>query len=84
MDDARVPVIVTLHAIRRYRERVEPVPAGVVVARLSGPAFDVCNRLGGGAVILPSGHRAVCGDGAIITVLPLGRRFFGYVGKHHR
>lgn len=84
MDDSRVPIVVTLHAIRRYRERVAKVPARIIVERLSGPAFDICDRMGGGAVILPTGHRAVCGDGAVITVLPHGRKFLGFVGKHRR
>ncbi|ALH82920.1 hypothetical protein [Sphingopyxis macrogoltabida] len=84
MDDARIPIVVTLHGIRRYRERVAKVPARVVVETLSGPAFDACNRLGGGAVILPTGHRAVCGDGAVITVLPRGCKFMGFIGKRRR
>lgn len=84
MDDAPVRITVTLHAIRRYRERVARVPARIVVERLSGPVFDICDRLGGGAVILPTGHRAVCGDGAVITVLPQGKKFFGFIGKHRR
>lgn len=86
MADARIPIVITLHAIRRYRERVAKVPARVVIERLSGPAFEACNRLGGGAVILPSGHRAICGDGAVITVLPHGYKFnhFRFSGKNRR
>lgn len=84
MGDGRIPIVVTLHAIRRYRERVAKVPARIIVERLSGPAFDAVDRLGGGAVILPTGHRAICGDGAVITVLPHGRKFLGFVGKNRR
>ena len=86
MDDSRIPLVITLHAIRRYRERVAKIPAREVIERLSGPAFDACDRLSGGAVILPSGHRVICGDGAVITVLPLGYKFnhFRFSGKHRR
>lgn len=84
MDDRRLSPIVTLHAIRRYRQRVEKIPARIVIERLSGRAFDTCDAMGGGAVILPTGHRAVCGDGAVITILPHGRKFLGFVGKHRR
>lgn len=86
MADVRIPIVITLHAIRRYRERVEKVPARVVIERLSGPAFEAVNMLGGGAVILPSGHRAICGDGAVITVLPHGYKFnhFRFSGKYRR
>ena len=60
------------------------IPARLVVERLRGRAFDACNQLGGGAVILSSGHRVVCGDGAVITVLVHGQRFYGFYGKHRR
>lgn len=73
---------VTWHAVRRYEDRVEAVRTAIVVRRLTGPAFDAVNDLGGGAVILPSGHRAVCGEGAVITVLEKGRRFLGFRGKN--
>ncbi len=78
------PLVVTMHAIRRYRERVEKIPARLVVERLSGRAFQTCNDMGGGAVILASGHRVVCGDSAVITVLPHGFKFYGFYGKHRR
>lgn len=84
MTDARLSPIVTLHAIRRYRQRVEKIPARLVIQRLSGRAFDACDAMGGGAVILPSGHRVVCGDGAVITVLPHGFRYRGFIGKNRR
>lgn len=84
MRDGRAPLVITLNAIRRYRERVEKIPARLVVERLRGRAFDACNQMGGGAVILSSGHRVVCGDGAVITVLMHGQRFYGFYGKHRR
>lgn len=68
-----LPPTVTLHAIERYKQRVENVPSAVVIERLSGPAFFALDRLGGGSVILPSGNRAVVQDGSVITVLPLNK-----------
>jgi hypothetical protein len=62
---------ITLHAIQRYQQRVENVPAAIVVERLCGPAFECAMRMGKASVILPQGNRAVIQDGAIVTVLPL-------------
>lgn len=65
---------ITLHAIERYQQRVEDVPAAVVVERLRGPAFDAADRLGSASIILPTGHRAVVHDHAVITILPIPPR----------
>lgn len=82
MDDApHIPPTVSLNAIRTYRQRVANIPAREIVRLLSGPAFDACDSLGGGAVILSTGHRVVCGDGTVITVLPKGQRWLGFIGK---
>lgn len=62
---------ITLHAIERYQQRVENVPAAVVIARLSGPAFLAADQLGSASIILPTGHRAVVHDHSVITVLPI-------------
>lgn len=64
------PLIVSLHAIQRFQERVASVSDGEAVAALSGRAFKAVNDFGCGAVILPSGHRAIIADGTVITVLP--------------
>lgn len=63
------PLEITLHAIERYQQRVEDVPAAVVVQRLRGPAFEAAAEMGAVAVILLQGHRAVIQGGAIVTVL---------------
>lgn len=76
--------IVTEHAIERYRERVEDLPDECIVERLTGPLFDLAARMGGGSVILPSGHRVVCSSMAVVTVLPQGRKCLsrpGYAGR---
>ena len=62
---------ITLHAIQRYQQRVENIPAAAVIARLQGPAFDAALIMGKASVILPQGNRAIIQDGAIVTVLPL-------------
>ena len=75
---------VTDHAIARYRERVEDIPDECIVERLTGPLFDLAARMGGGSVILPSGHRVVCSKIAVVTVLPQGRKCLtrpGYAGR---
>lgn len=61
---------VTLHAIERYQQRVEDVPAAVVVQRLRGPAFDAAMEIGDCSVILPTGARAIIHDRAVVTILP--------------
>ncbi|ALC12494.1 hypothetical protein [Sphingopyxis sp. 113P3] len=63
---------VTDHAITRYRERVEDIPDECIVQTLTGPQFDMVAKMGGGSVILPSGHRVVCSAIAVVTVLPKG------------
>ncbi len=62
---------ITLHAIERYQQRVENVPACVVIQRLRGPAFDAADFLGSASIILPTGHRVVVHDHAVVTVLPV-------------
>lgn len=68
------PLIVSLHAVQRYQERVANVPDDEAEAALSGPAFMAACKFGGAAVILPSGHRAIVADGTVVTVLPRGFR----------
>lgn len=68
---------VTMHAALRYQERVANVSLSAAFDALTGPAFIICNAMGGGAVILPTGHRAVCRDGSVVTVLPHGSKWFG-------
>ncbi|QVJ07680.1 hypothetical protein L7H23_01160 [Sphingopyxis sp. BSN-002] len=62
---------ITLHAIERYQQRVDDVPAAIVVQRLCGPAFDAADQLGSASVILPTGHRVIVHDHAVVTVLPI-------------
>lgn len=57
------------HAVQRYRERVEHVSEDEARDRLSGPVFDLAGAMGACAVVLTSGHRAVCQDGVIVTIL---------------
>lgn len=68
------PLIVSLHAIQRYQERVANVPDDVAERALTGNAFQHACDMGRGAVILPSGHRAIIADGTVVTVLPKGYR----------
>lgn len=59
---------ITFHAIQRYQERVEDVPAIEVVRRLSTPNIMGALKLGKATIKLPTGHRAEIVDGHILTV----------------
>lgn len=63
---------VSAHAIQRYRERVADMPDEQIIVALSGKAFTACAAIGRGAVVLPSGHRAIVDNGLVVTVLPKG------------
>ena len=65
-------LLITPHAVERYRERVQPVSISEAERALSTRAFQAATDYPRCAVILPSGHRAVMRFGAVITVLPLG------------
>lgn len=65
---------VTPHAIERYQQRVANVTVAEAIAALSGPAFQIIHAIGRGAVRLPSGHRAICENGVVTTVLTKGSR----------
>lgn len=71
-DPAKVSVegCLTTHATERYRERVADVSVAAVVAALDTPAIRLALCIGARAVRLPSGHRAVIKDGAIVTITP--------------
>lgn len=62
---------VTRHAIERYQERVENVPASEVWKRLSTNAIKIAIEMGASSVKLPSGHKAIISpkDGVITTVI---------------
>lgn len=64
------PVVVSRHAIDRYRERVADLTDHEIFAALTTPAFELAVRLGAPMVKLPSGHHAVLRDDTVVTVLP--------------
>lgn len=64
------PVIVSRHAMDRYRERVADLSDHEIFTRLSGPAFVLAVEFGASFVKLPSGHHAVLREETVITVLP--------------
>ncbi|MAY19215.1 MAG: hypothetical protein CL955_01165 [Erythrobacteraceae bacterium] len=63
-------LIVTRHAMDRYRERVEDVPDSEIFARLSARVFEIAAEFGARYVRMPQGQRAVIVDHKIVTVLP--------------
>lgn len=73
-------LIVSQHAIERYRERVENVPEQIVRERLSTRAFDIAAAFGSKYVLLHGGHRAVICDRHVITVLEKGMGIASHYG----
>ena len=65
-----LPRHITTHAIERFQQRVELIPADEVRARLSTPAILAAVRLGRCSVRLPTGHRAIIVDHRILTIVP--------------
>jgi hypothetical protein len=63
-------MFVTLHAIERYQQRVENVPAIEVHRRLNAPALRKAAEFGARFVRLSGGQRIVMKDWRIITILP--------------
>ena len=61
---------VTTHAIERYTDRVEQVSDAVAVARLTSATIQAAANFGARFVRLPTGHRVVIENGAVVTVLP--------------
>jgi hypothetical protein len=62
-------LIVSRHAMDRYRECVADLSDHEIFARLSGPAFELAAEIGAPFVKLPTGHRAVIRDATVITIL---------------
>lgn len=67
-------LVITHHAIERYRERVEDVSESEVRARLSASAFKVAAEFGARFVRFARGQRAVVIEGRIVTILPADQR----------
>lgn len=65
-------LFVTPHAIARYRERVEDVPAIAVHHRLNASAFQIAADFGARYVRFAKGQRAVIIDHRVVTILPDG------------
>lgn len=62
-------VIVSRHAIARYRERVRDMPDTDIIAALSGPAFVKAADFGAPYVKLGTGQHVVVTGRRIATVL---------------
>lgn len=71
---AAVAPVISLHAIERYRQRVEDVSPREVVRRLDGPALRAAIAFGASALILGSGHRLVIMGDTVVTVRPIPPR----------
>lgn len=63
-------LIVTRHAMDRYRERVEDVSDREIFARLSSGVFEIAADFGAPFVRLPEGQRVVIRGLSVVTVIP--------------
>ena len=63
-------LFVTSHALQRYQERVEDVPAAEICRRLNAPVFRCAADFGARYVRLPTLQRVVIIEHRVITVLP--------------
>ena len=84
---------ITRHAIQRYQERVCPVSDEQARQALSTATIQLAANFGAQFVRLPTGHRVVINDHAVITVQPpqhyrrmIHREGLGRFGKsyHHQ
>ena len=66
-------VLVTAHALERYRRRVENVSDAEAYCRLASPHIQAAIELGARSVILPSGHKIVLHGNRVVTVKPRHR-----------
>lgn len=64
------PVLVTAHALERYRRRVENVSDAEAYCRLASPRIQAAIRAHATAVILPSGHKVILAGNRVVTVKP--------------
>ncbi|WP_209047576.1 hypothetical protein [Rhizorhabdus histidinilytica] len=62
------PMRVSDHARVRYLERVKGVDIEKLDAEILSPAMVLADDMGGGKVIMKTGHKAVVRDGVIVTV----------------
>ena len=63
-------LIVTRHAMDRYRERVKDVPDRDIFAHLTNKTFEIAAQFGARYVRLSKGQRAVIIQHRIVTILP--------------
>lgn len=66
-------MIITAHAVSRYRERVEPVDFDTACARLSTDRIRTAITFGARMIRLGGGQRLIIKDGAIVTVTSADR-----------
>lgn len=63
-------LIVTRHALDRYRERIDDLPDREIEQRLTTAPYRIAAEFGARYVRLGSGHRVVIIDHKVITILP--------------
>ena len=74
---------ITHHAFDRYRQRLARIPQDEIEQHLNQPIFQIAADFGAPYVRLPSGHRVVIKNHAVITILPPDFQP-GRMGRKHR
>lgn len=69
-----LPVRVSDHARIKYLERVVGVDLVKLDAEILSPAVAIADEMGGGKVIMKTGHKAVVRDGVICTIEEKSKR----------
>lgn len=65
-----IDLLISVHAVDRYRERVADLPEAQCRAAMNCRAAQAAAEFGAPFVRLPSGHRLVIRNATVITVLP--------------
>lgn len=65
-------LLISVHAVERYQQRVADLPEAAARAALDCPAARLAARIGAPFVKLPGGQRIVIRNATVITVLPPG------------
>ena len=70
LDRPAIELLISVHAVERYRQRVANLPEPQARAAIDCPAARLAAQIGAPFVKLPSGHCLVIRHHTVITVLP--------------
>lgn len=70
--------MITGHAIKRYRERIDDVSDAEAMSRLTTPLVQAAIAVGAKSIALPGGGRVVLANGHVVTVLAPGQELVSH------